>query len=133
MIGLDTNVVVRLLVQDDLAQVRRARKAIRQHCSEDDPGLINSIVLVEVIWVLGSVYRYSREEIVKAVEALLQIKEIEILHRTEVWEALRKFQDSKIGFADCYLAAINRESGCLSTLTFDKKAASLDLFQLLEG
>jgi predicted nucleic-acid-binding protein len=66
---------------------------------------------------------------VKAVEALLQIKEIEIQHRTDAWEALRGFQEGKADFADCYLAAINRERGYLSTLTFDKNAASCELFQ----
>jgi predicted nucleic-acid-binding protein len=132
MIGLDTNVVIRLLVQDDPAQLRRARKAVQQHCSEDDPGLINSIVLVEVFWVLGSVYDYEREEVVKAIEGLLQIREIEIQYRTEAWEALRRFQEGKVGFADCYLGSINRENGCSSTLTFDKKAAKLDWFELVK-
>jgi predicted nucleic-acid-binding protein len=60
MIGLDTNVVLRLMVQDDPAQLRRARRAVAAQCSEEEPGLINRIVLVEVIWVLSRGYKYSR-------------------------------------------------------------------------
>lgn len=129
MIGLDTNVVVRLLVQDDTAQLRRVRKAISQHCSQVDPGFINAIVLVEVIWVLGSVYKYSRDQIASAIETLLQVKELAVQSPNEVWEALHLYRETKVGFADLYLAAINHEAGCTATLTFDKKAARLDVFQ----
>ncbi len=131
MIGLDTNVVLRLMVQDDPTQLRRARRAVAGRCSEEEPGLINRIVLVEVIWVLSRGYKYSREEIVSAVEKLLQVKELAVQNPGEVWEALHLYRDSKVGFADLYIAVLNRQEGYSPTLTFDKKAARTDLFELV--
>jgi predicted nucleic-acid-binding protein len=129
MIGLDTNVVVRLLVQDDAAQLRRVQKALEKECTEENPGLVNSIVLVETVWVLGSAYGYDRQNIAHAVETLLQIREFEVQCQDEAWEALTHYRSGNSDFADCYLAAINRKLGCTSTLTLDKKAARVALFR----
>ena len=129
MIGLDTNVVIRLLVQDDAAQLRRVQKSIAKECSEENPGLINSVVLVETVWVLGSAYGYGREDISHAVETLLQIKELEVQCPNEAWEGLSLYRSGKAEFADCYLAAINRGLGCKDTITLDKKAARVDSFR----
>lgn len=131
MIGLDTNVVVRLLTQDDSRQLKRAREAITSQCSAEDPGWINSIVLVEVIWVLSSAYQYSRGEIVGAIEKLLQVRELEIQYVDEVWEALHLYRDHPADFSDYYLAVINRKSGCGTTLTFDVKAARNEMFSMI--
>ncbi len=128
MIGLDTNVIVRLLVQDDAAQLRRVQKAVEKECSKDNPGLINSIVLVETVWVLDRAYGYGREDIVHAVETLLQIKEFKIQCQDEAWEALKHYRSGNADFADCYLAAINHNLGCTDTLTLDKKAARMASF-----
>ena len=131
MIGLDTNVIVRLLAQDDDAQVKRVENAIEKNCSPQTPGLINAIVLAEIVWVLSRAYKYDRHEIVAAIEALLQIKEFEIQYHNETWEALHLYRDGKGGFADLYLSFINRELGCSTTLTFDKKAAKNASFEMI--
>jgi predicted nucleic-acid-binding protein len=131
MVGLDTNVVVRLLAQDDPAQLARAMEAIDAQCTADDPGWINGIVLVEVVWVLSSAYRYTRAEIVMAIARLLQVRELEFQYVDEAWEALHLYRDHPADFSDYYLAAINRENGCQTTLTFDGKAARSDLFSLI--
>jgi predicted nucleic-acid-binding protein len=131
MIGLDTNVVVRILTQDDPDQLRRAAEAIGAQCSTDDPGWIDCIVLVEVIWVLSSAYHYSRGEIVVAIEKLLQVRELEIQYVDEAWEALHLYRDHPADFSDYYLAAINRGKGCRATLTFDGKAGRSELFSLI--
>ena len=128
MIGLDTNVVVRLLTQDDARQVKRASEAIGSRCSADAPGWINSIVLVEVVWVLSGAYKYSRGEIVGAIEKLLQVRELEIQNVDEAWEALQLYRDHPADFSDYYLAAINRKRGCETTLTFDARAAENGIF-----
>ncbi|RYD38419.1 MAG: PIN domain-containing protein [Verrucomicrobiaceae bacterium] len=128
MIGLDTNIIVRLLVQDDTAQLGRVRQALDE-CSESNPGLLNSIVLDETVWVLGSAYGYGREEIAHAVETLLQIRELEIEHREQAWEALQHYRSGNADFSDCYLGAINRKLGCTTTLTLDRKAARMALFR----
>lgn len=129
MIGLDTNIVVRLLVQDDAAQLRRIQKAIAKECSEETPGLISSFVLVETVWVLGSAYGYGREDIAHAIEALLQVKELDVQCQDEAWKSLTLFRAANADFSDYYLAAINRTLGCTATLTLDKKAARVPFFR----
>jgi predicted nucleic acid-binding protein len=68
MIGIDTNVLVRHLVQDDLRQARAATQVITQRCTRDDPGFINRIVLCELVWVLESAYGYPKVTIVAVLE-----------------------------------------------------------------
>ena len=131
MIGLDTNLVIRLLTRDDPDQLRRAEQAIERRCSENEPALINRIVLVEVVWVLSRVYKYSRSEIVGAVEALLQVRELTVESPEEVWEALHLYSGGNADFSDYFLSLLNRKHGCETTLTFDSKAARSDLFQLV--
>ena len=131
MIGLDTNVVVRLLTQDDDRQYKKAAKAINELYDASHICFINSVVLVETCWVLEKAYSYSKDLIIKDFKLLLQIKEIELEHTEEVWKALNIIDSSNIGFADAYIGLINRKKDCNYTLTFDKKAAATDDFQLL--
>lgn len=129
MIGLDTNIIVRVLVQDDPAQLRRIQKALEKECSEENPGLLNSIVLVETVWVLESAYSYGRADVARAVETLLQIREFEVQCQDQAWEALTHYRNGNADFADVYLASINRTLGCTDTLTLDRKAARMALFR----
>ena len=73
MIGLDTNVLVRFLVQDDPAQSALAAQLVEGRCHPDSPGLINRIVLCELVWVLESCYRYSRFQIVDVLECFIHV------------------------------------------------------------
>jgi predicted nucleic-acid-binding protein len=131
MIGIDTNVLLRLIVEDDVKQARLAQKSMEKHCSEEEPGFINSIVLVEIVWVLERSYKYSRIDIVSALEAIFQVKELSVQSPNEAWEALHQYRNDEAGFADLYIGAINRSEKCITTLTFDKKAASSKSFQLV--
>jgi predicted nucleic-acid-binding protein len=129
MIGLDSNIVVRLLVQDAAAQLSRIQRAMAGACSEADPALVNNIVLVETVWVLASAYGYTRREIAHAIEALFQVKEIVLQNPDEAWEALTGYRRGNADFADYFLAAINRRLGCNETLTLDRKAARTATFR----
>lgn len=131
MIGIDTNILVRLIVKDNDAQTTRALKVLAEKCSEQDPGFINCIVLAEVSWVLSRVYKYSREEIAKAIEMLLQVKEFQVQDADEVCDALNLYQSTNVDFADAFLSAINKANACSGTLTFDKKAGKLKDFVVL--
>lgn len=131
MIGIDTNVLVRLIVRDDDAQTTRAAKTLAEKCSEREPGFINCIVLAEVSWVLSRVYKYSREEIAKTIENLLQVREFKVQNANEVCEALNVYQFTNVDFADAFLSAINKVNGCSGTLSFDQKAGKLDNFVVL--
>ena len=132
MIGIDTNVLVRHLVQDDPRQSRAATRVITQDCTRDAPGFINRIVLCELVWVLESAYGYSKETIVNVLDKLLRTSQLMIEDAQSVWTAFRLYQRGKADFADCLLGATNRLTGCESTVTFDQAASKLDGFQLLE-
>lgn len=131
MIGLDTNVLVRYLVQDDPGQSRKATQVIATRCTRDDPGFINRIVLCELVWVLESAYGYSKETIVAVLEKLLRTSQLKIEDTQSAWTSFRMYQKGKADFADCLLGATNRLGGCNETVTFDRAASKLEDFQLL--
>lgn len=128
MIGLDTNILLRLLVADDPAQATRAAAAIRRRCSPQSPGFVNHIVLCELVWVLEARYGYARADIAAAVEALCNAADLRVDVAPAVEEALRRYRAGRAGFADCLLGLVNRAAGCATTLTFDKAAAALPEF-----
>jgi predicted nucleic-acid-binding protein len=125
MLGIDTNVVVRLLVSDDVEQTRRARKLVDQAVSRDEPVLISLPVLVETEWVLRSRYGLGRETMLSMFRAALETRELSFEDEPAFEEALFHWKDSACGFSDCLIAAHNRRLGCRATATFDIKAARL--------
>ena len=112
MKGLDTNVIVRYLVEDDPHQVARAVAYIDTHCTADNPCRVNRIVLCELEWVLSSGYGYSRALVVNVLERILRTGEFVIEDRDEAWTAVRQFRDGNADFADCLLAKTNLAQGC---------------------
>jgi predicted nucleic-acid-binding protein len=131
MIGIDTNLLVRHLVEDDERQARLARELFRRECSVDEPGWINRIVLCELVWVLERAYEYPRAQIADALEALAQTAEFRLEDSAAAWSALGAYRRGAADFADALLAATNRERGCENTITLDRKAARLDAMRLL--
>jgi predicted nucleic-acid-binding protein len=131
MIGLDTNVLVRHLVQDDPTQSRKATQVITRQCTRDEPGFINRIVLCELVWVLESAYGYSKDTIVPVLEKLLRTSQLKIDDVQAAWTAFRMYQKGKADFADCLLGATNRIGGCEWTVTFDQPASRVEGFKLL--
>ena len=131
MIGLDTNVLLRVLVDDDDPQAALARKYLAAECDAANPTLINTIVLVEVVWVLTRRYGYAKPDIVRTIDALLAAPEFAFADRELVRSALKTYSRQSIGFTDAMIAEINRAAGCSATVTFDRKAAKLDGFALV--
>lgn len=129
MIGLDMNVLVRYLVQDDPGQSRKAMQVITKQCTRDDPGFINRIVLCELVWVLESAYGYSKDTIVAVLEKLLRTSQLKIEDVQAAWTAFRVYQKGKADFADCLLGTTNRLGGCDTTVTFDQAASKLEGFR----
>ena len=91
MIGIDTNVLLRLLVRDDEAQVRAAERFIATHCSPDSPGFVSLVVVVETAWALRRFYLYDRSQIAAALGSLLDVAELEIESAAEVRSAVADF------------------------------------------
>lgn len=131
MIGIDTNLLLRLLLRDSESQLRAAQKFIASHCSREDPGYVSRLVVVELVWALKGFYGYERSQIAAAIRALLNVSELEVECSDEVHAAIADYEKSAAGFADCLLARTNVAAGCTHTVTFDRKAGKLPGFKLL--
>ncbi len=122
MIGLDTNVLVRFIVSDDVAQSAVATKII-ESLSAESPGFIPLVVVAELVWVLQFSYECDKTEIVTVLERLLRSSELLVEDADIVDQALREYRTSRADFADCLIERCAHAAGCQHTLTFDKRAA----------
>ena len=125
MKGLDTNVIVRYLAQDDPVQSMIATHLIEQEYNESQRGFICHIVLCEVIWVLKTCYKMPKENLVKIIQTLMEVKQLSVQEPQIVWEALQIYQKSTADFSDVLLIKVNQLHGCEHTVSFDVKAAKL--------
>lgn len=130
MIGLDTNVLVRYLQQDDPAQSARASALIESFSSERR-GFIASGVLVELVWVLTSRYKINRAAMADILEHLLLAQEIMVEQAPVVWRALHAYRASRADFADCLIERMCHAAGCDYTVTYDIAAAKTAGMRLL--
>lgn len=132
MIALDTNVLVRLFVDDSPEQTEKARELIQAADSRGEHTFVPFCVVLETIWVLKSNYRCSRSEIAAAIDQLLQIQVLEFEHRERVENAVRLAREShKPGIGDLLIGLSAAEAGCTTTYTFDKAASKNSLFTLI--
>ena len=123
MLGLDTNVLVRYIVQDDPDQATAAERLIEGCCTAQAPGYVSVLVLVELVWVLTSAYEYEKAAVIPVVRQLLRTAELAVEDRRTVWAALREFESGGADFADYLIAHRNHARGCTQTCTFDLRAA----------
>ncbi len=129
MIGLDTNVVVRYLTQDDPQQSRRATHIFDHQLTTAEPGFLSVVAMVEIAWVLDRVYGFLEREIAAAIELLLQTDVLLVENEQEVFTAMIALKERRGGFADALIAALGTKAGCKHTLTFDQKALRLPGYQ----
>jgi predicted nucleic-acid-binding protein len=129
MIGIDTNVLIRYLVRDDLSKAQEASRIIER---ESDSILINSIVLCELVWVLESAYECSKKSIVSVLKKILSTKQFEIPNRSLIWRALDLYENCKADFSDILLGMENQAQKCSTTVTFDKNLNNIGIFELLK-
>jgi predicted nucleic-acid-binding protein len=121
VIGLDTNVLVRYMMQDDSRQSPLATRIV-ESLSAESPGFVPLVAIVELGWVLSSAYELERNQLVEAFEALLRTKELVVERGEIVWKALRLFQRANGDFADCLIACSAEAAGCAKTMTLDRGA-----------
>lgn len=122
MIGLDTNVLVRYIAQDDPKQSPMATDLI-ESLTVDARGYVGVVSVVELVWVLTDCYALPKGELCEVLGTLLRTKEIVVAHADTVWQALRLFKEGKADFADCLIERFAKEAGCDYTATFDRDAA----------
>lgn len=120
MIGFDTNIVVRLMVEDDEAQVRLARKLLEGAAESNESVFISDIVLSELEWVLESAYKVPRLRILAAVNELVADERFCFEDRMRVTSALNLYQQGKGDLADYLLGIRGDDAGARTTFTFDR-------------
>ncbi len=122
MIGLDTNVLVRYIMQDDPEQSAKASLLI-ESLDRDRPGFISTVAVVELYWVLTASYALTGQQVAQALSAILQTKQFVVERADQVMRALRLFNHGGADFADCLIGSAATAAGCDSTMTFDVKAS----------
>ena len=130
MIGLDTNILVRYLTQDDPIQSPKATEIIERRLTESRPGFVSIVAMVEIVWVLHRAYGLAAPDIAAAVERMLQVDVLVIEKEQEVFAAMVALKQGQGSFADALIAELGASAGCVHTLTFDHKAARLPAFKL---
>jgi predicted nucleic-acid-binding protein len=128
--GLDTNVLLRLLLDDEPQQAQRAVRYVEREFAHARVW-VNRIVLCELIWVLERSYGYRRLDITATVQRLLETDELLVEDEEVIRSALYAYQVSSADFTDCLLGMSNGRLGCERTATFDRKAGQLDEFELI--
>ena len=131
MIGLDTNVIVRYLAQDDVRQAAIATRLIEGSLSAEARGFVSIVTLAEIVWVMSSNYRAARAAVADIVEGLLTAPQLAIEKSDVIWRALRAFRKSKADFSDAVIVELGRDTGCTKTVTFDRHAAAHPGFEML--
>ena len=131
MIGLDTNILVRYLMQDDRVQSPRATAFIEQRLGEAEPGFVSVVAMAETARVLERSYGLSAAEIAAAIERTLQIDRLQVKQEREVFTAMVALREGSGSFADALIGELGRRAGCSGTVTFDREALRLPGFESL--
>ena len=130
MIGLDTNVLVRYLAQDDEKQSAQATNLIEAF-TVDDPGFVSLVAIIELVWVLEGCYESDKKEIINVIDTLLKTKELVVENSSVVQQALRIFSATNADFSDCLIEQSGRHAGCIYTASFDRKASRIEEMRLV--
>ncbi|HEY2069469.1 MAG TPA: type II toxin-antitoxin system VapC family toxin [Rhizomicrobium sp.] len=131
MIGLDSNILLRYIVQDHPLQSPRATRFIETELTPDNPGFVSTVALAETVWVLGRSYRFKNEAVASAVERILEIDVLVVEKKQEVFTAMEAMRLHNHGFADVLIGALGASAGCTHTVTFDHDASGIPGFALL--
>ncbi len=132
MIGLDTNILVRYLTQDDEVQTKRANQAITEAVGAGETCFLSTPVICELVWVLGSSYRYPREVIVTALRAILDTEQFVFENKDILVQAVSEYALGPGDFMDYVIGRIARAAGSSHTLTFDQDLSDSRLFAVLK-
>jgi len=130
VIGLDSNILIRYLTQDDPTQSAKATEIIERRLTEENPGFVSIVAMAEIVWVLDRAYGLSDRQIARTVERMLQAEVFVVENEQEVFTAMIALKQGRGSFADALIVEIGTRAGCGHTLTFDRKALRLSGFRL---
>ncbi len=128
MIGIDTNILIRYLTQDDPVQSAKATEIFERRLTPRNLGFVSVVAMVETAWVLDRAYGLTAQEIATAVERLLQVEVLAVENEQEVFSAMVVLKQGRGSFADALIAELGAKAGCTHTLTFDQKALPIPGF-----
>ena len=131
MTGLDTNVLVRYLTQDDPDQARRANAVVAECTAGGERCFVGSVVLCELTWVLRESYDRPKSDRIKVLDLILATRQFEIGDKDIVRAALDAYRTGRADFADYVIGETHRRAGCVTTVTFDRRLRGAEGFQAL--
>ena len=129
MIGLDSNILLRYVTQDDPVQAAQATHLMEHRLTEQDPGFVSVVAMVETVWVLERSYRFGSARIVAAIEHMLGAETLAVENEREVFTAMVALKEGRGAFADALIGALCAKAGCSRVVTFDEGALRLPGFE----
>ncbi len=130
MKGIDTNILIRFLIGDDELQAKKVYNMFKKAESEKNELFVPLLVILELIWVLESVYEIHRTEILESISALTLMPILKFEHQSVLQEFTHSAQGNRYDLSDLLIAHSAKTQGCESIITFDKKASKFNLFEL---
>ena len=132
MKGVDTNVIIRFLIGDDEKQAKKVYDLFKKAELEKNELFVPLLVILELIWVLESVYEISRTDILDSISELLLMPILKFEHQSALQQFIMSAQGNRYDLSDLLIAHSAKIQGCATVLTFDKKASRFSLFELVK-
>lgn len=133
MPALDTDVLIRYVVQDDEVQLADGRRLIHKCVSDGRTLFVPVTVTLEVEWVLRASFQYSKDEVVEALASLFSVAELSFESERPLEVALQLYRNSPADFADCLHIALVAQAGEAPLWTFDRRAARVGGARMMGG
>jgi predicted nucleic-acid-binding protein len=128
MIGIDTNVLLRLTIGDDAAQANRARRLFDEIVLRQERVIVSPIVMTEYVWTLGRAYMLDRAKISSFLDALVLTPFLDFVDRPVILAAIADYRTGKADFADYMIAAYAEREGATFVFSFDTDAVKSGRF-----
>ena len=130
MKAIDTNILIRFLVGDDELQAKKVYSIFKKTESEKKELFVPLLVVLEMIWVLESVYDISRTELLGSISDLLLMPIFKFDQQSALQQLVHSAQGNKYDLSDLLIAHSAGVNGCETVITFDKKASKFKLFEV---
>lgn len=127
MIGIDTNILIHYLTQDDIDRAQVAEHILNNYATSPNSLFINNIVFCKLTSTLEQEYKYDKEEICRLIKQMLSTKEFAFENQKLLWQALNQYTQNKIDFSTALITEINKEFNCSKSLTMDSPLVDLDI------
>jgi len=128
VIGLDSNVLIRFVMQDDAIQYKKAVELIQD--AESQSLCISLPVVLECYWVLERLYKLTKEQLIQFLKMLVNSKQYYIPHKEQLFKSILRYEQGKAQFSDALITVLCNEEGCETVLTFDKQAETVGMVLL---